>query len=227
MSDSAAKHHLGHRARLKKRFMSQSTLLEDYEILELILGYALVRRDTKPLAKELLGQFQSIKGLLDAREAEISLVSGVGPGLTTYFRVLKEFMARYAETPARKREILESPEQVMTMAKARLAGLEKEEFWVALVDTQNRLIYWGQLLRGRVKNVPVKARDVIEEAMRHNANAIFLVHNHPGGNLAPSKQDWNFTMEVKALAEKMDMRLLDHIVVTDSGSFSMNREGLL
>ena len=99
-------HYAGHRARLRERLLKDSTALADYEILELLLGYALLRRDTKPLAKELLSRFGSIRGVLDALPAEMQQVDGVGEGVAALRLLLREMMARYAEAPMRERKVL-------------------------------------------------------------------------------------------------------------------------
>lgn len=108
-------HYAGHRARLRERLLKDSTALADYEILELLLGYALLRRDTKPLAKELLSRFGSIRGVLDALPAEMQQVGGVGEGVAALRLLLREMMARYAEAPMRERKVLCTPRDVAQM----------------------------------------------------------------------------------------------------------------
>ena len=115
-------HYAGHRARLRERLLKDSTALADYEILELLLGYALLRRDTKPLAKELLSRFGSIRGVLDALPAEIQQVDGVGEGVAALRLLLREMMARYAEAPMRERKVLCTPRDVAQMVIPRLSG---------------------------------------------------------------------------------------------------------
>ena len=112
-------HYAGHRARLRERLLKDSTALADYEILELLLGYALLRRDTKPLAKELLSRFGSIRGVLDALPAEMQQVGGVGEGVAALRLLLREMMARYAEAPMRERKVLCTPRDVAQMDSYR------------------------------------------------------------------------------------------------------------
>ena len=141
-------HYAGHRARLRERLLKDSTALADYEILELLLGYALLRRDTKPLAKELLSRFGSIRGVLDALPAEMQQVGGVGEGVAALRLLLREMMARYAEAPMRERKVLCTPRDVAQMVIPRLSGSPHEELWTATVDAQNRLLTWERLGRG-------------------------------------------------------------------------------
>lgn len=107
--------------------------MADYEVLELLLGYGLTRKDTKPLAKELIQKFGSIRGALDARPEELLQVPGFGPGLLALWRVLGETRARYAAAELRQKEVLATPEAVARMAQARLGTSPHEECWLALV----------------------------------------------------------------------------------------------
>ena len=142
--------HSGHRARVRERLEREPLAVADYEVLELLLGYGLTRKDTKPLAKELLRRFGSIRGALDARPDELLQVPGFGPGLMALWRILREVLARHATSAVRKREIMATPDAVARMAQSRLAGCPHEECWLALVDAQNGLIAWERLRRGGI-----------------------------------------------------------------------------
>ena len=163
-------HYAGHRARLRERLLKDSTALADYEILELLLGYALLRRDTKPLAKELLSRFGSIRGVLDALPAEMQQVGGVGEGVAALRLLLREMMARYAEAPMRERKVLCTPRDVAQMVIPRLSGSPHEELWTATVDAQNRLLTWERLARGTVGMVPCYPRDILERVLQRKAS---------------------------------------------------------
>lgn len=223
----ARKAHEGHRDRLKKRLELENQALADYEILELLLGHALVRKDTKPLAKELLLRFENLRGVMDARPDELEQVPGFGKGLIRFFRLLREFMSRYAEAPVRCRQELVNATTVAHMARTRLAGMPHEECWVALVDRQNRLIAWERLQRGRTGDVPLIPRDVLELALQRKSSGIILVHNHPGGNAKPSTPDLLLTSELQKLAPMMGLRFIDHVIVTEDDCYSFTEGGLL
>ena len=203
-------HYAGHRARLRERLLKDSTALADYEILELLLGYALLRRDTKPLAKELLSRFGSIRGVLDALPAEMQQVGGVGEGVAALRLLLREMMARYAEAPMRERKVLCTPRDVAQMVIPRLSGSPHEELWTATVDAQNRLLTWERLARGTVGMVPCYPRDILERVLQRKASGFFLVHNHPGGTPKASPEDIEMTRNIQRIATSMGLRLLDH-----------------
>lgn len=218
------KHAHGHRKRLRERLIGAGHALADYEVLELLLGHVLLRQDTSPLAKELLARFGSIRGVLDARPQELAAVPGFGAALDAYWRLVREVMARYAESPARRRTALSSPQAVARMARIRLAASEREEFWVAYLDARNRLIAWEMAAKGSVSAAPLYPRDVMARALALNASSLILVHNHPGGNPRPSGADVALTNKVRAAGEALDIRLTDHVIVTEDAWYSFRED---
>lgn len=219
--DASAFH--GHRARLRERLGKEPAAVADYEVLELLLGYALTRRDTKPLAKALLERFGGMRGVMDARPDELAQVPGFGPGLQAFWLVLRETRARREASSLRRREVLATPEAVARMAQARLAGCPREECWLALVDRGNRLIAWEPLRRGGVGEIPLLPRDVLEMALLRRASGVIMVHNHPGGDPTPSPQDRILTDELQQLAPRVGLRFLDHVIVTEEDCYSMTQ----
>ena len=218
---------MGHRKRLRERLLQNSRRLADYEILELVLGYVLVRRDTKPLAKELLARFKTLRGVFTARPEELRKVEGFGPGLETFWVLWREFAARLKEDPVRERAVLNSPQEVADLAMARLGGIAEEEFWMFLVDNKNRLLGWEQVSRGTVDQAPVYVREVLALALANKASGIILVHNHPGGDTRPSGHDLELTKRLVRAAKDMGIRVLDHLVVAENSYFSFQAEGML
>jgi DNA repair protein RadC len=220
-------HYHGHRQRLREKLKKNPSDLPDYEILELLLGYVLTRRDTKPLAKALLDKFQTMRGMLDAKPAELDGLNDVGPGILNYWLLLREIIARYAESPLRQREILATPEEVAQMAMRRLAGNPREEIWLAFVDTHNHLIVWEQSQRGSIDGAMFYPRDILERALLLKASGFIIVHNHPGGTARPSGADLQMTEQMRRAAQSMSIRFLDHLIVTDSAYCSIIKDGFL
>lgn len=226
MTTKTKPHYLGHRKRLKEKLNADPTTLSDYEILELLLGLVLTRVDTKPLAKELLHRFETFRSVLDAPYSELLQTPGFGEALKTFWILIRECKARYVESPMRQRRILTSPELVATMALQRFAGLEHEELWIALVDSQNRLITWLRILKGSLESIAVTPRSILAPAYEYNASGVFMVHNHPGGSLSPSQSDIEMTAQIHSAASLMEIRLVDHFIVADGKALSMRKEGL-
>lgn len=217
----------GHRERLRGRLKRDPGGVADYEVLELLLGLAITRKDTKLLARELLRRFRSVRGALDAREDELMAVEGFGPGLLALWQLVREVLARYCASPVMERVVLADPQEVARMARLRLGHLGHEESWLALVDAQNRLISWERLRHGSVSSVSMEPRDVLEAALLHKASGIILVHNHPGGNPDPSRADLKLTAEIKNLAPHLGLRFLDHVIVTAGDCYSISQGKLL
>ena len=222
-----AAHYLGHRERLRERLDNDPRALSDYELLELLLTYALPRKDTKPIAKEMISRFGSLGDALLADPGRIAEITGLGEGVARFWRTLHECRARQACGSIARREKFSSPEQVRDMVCTRLGHLTKEEFWVILVDNQNRLISFERVFRGTVDQTAAYPREILELALRHHAGGLILVHNHPGGNPVPSSQDKALTETIARLADDLGLRLLDHIVVTAETCSSFRAQGLL
>ncbi|WP_462324064.1 RadC family protein [Desulfoplanes sp.] len=220
-------HYLEHRKRLKKRFADHGPNLDDYEILELLLGYAIPRKDTKPQAKVLLERFESLGGVFRARESEIRAIEGIGPSTELFFRVLEECRARISQTPLNQRTVFSNPGDVSDMAIARLGRCEHEEFWTILVDNKNRLQTFEKVSKGTIDQAPVFPREIMTLALEHRSSGIILVHNHPGGDPTPSSQDIQLTNKLQSLAKEMGIRVLDHLVVAEENHYSFMEHGLM
>lgn len=217
----------GHRARLRARLERDPQSVADYEVMELLLGLSLLRKDTKILARRLLEKFGGMRGALDARDDELRMIEGFGPGLLALWHLVREVMARYAASPLLEREILSTPEAVVEMARMRLGNYSHEESWLALVDAQNRLISWERLRRGGVSSIALQPRDVLEVALKRDASGIILVHNHPGGSPRPSRADLDITAEIEKLAPCLSLRFLDHLIITAGDCYSIGQKKIL
>lgn len=222
-----ATHYHGHRQRLKGRFREDPRQLADYEILELLLAYGLPRRDTKPLAKELLRQFGSLNGVFGAKPHELRKIEGFGPGLETFWMLWQEFWARLQEGNLRQRTSLSSPREVIEAARARLGRDSTESFWIALVDNKNRLLSFTKGAQGTVDQSAVYPREILGLALEHKASGLILIHNHPGGDPSPSTQDKEITQEIQKTAQGLGVRVLDHIIVSEESWYSFQENGLL
>ena len=217
----------GHRERLRARFQSAPESLVDYEILEMLLGHVLLRRDTKPIAKAMLERFGSLRGVLQARPGELDDIPDIGPGVRTFLALLHEFMSRIAESPLRQREVLVTPEEVAAMARQRLGGMGHEEIWIAYVDNQNRLIHWERASKGTVNATSLFPRDVMERALSLKATGLIMVHNHPGGSPLPTGSDLELTKRMEYAAGTLNIRLIDHVIVTENLCYSIMTDGIL
>jgi len=227
MPEKETPHYHGHRQRLKEKLLTNGRSLADYEILELVLAGILPRRDTKPLAKELLDRFGSLKDVMTMRPDKLDGVKGTGAAVQAHWALMQELFARIGESSARSGAPLSDPADVAKAAMARIGSKGTEEFWAAFLDSKNRVIAWEQVSKGTVNATPVFPREIMATALRLEAVSLILAHNHPGGDPSPSTEDILLTERIRETASALDITLLDHIVVTDHNYYSFNEYGRL
>jgi DNA repair protein RadC len=218
--------YLGHRKRLRARFQKAGADgLQDYELLELLLTYAIPRKDVKPYAKALIKRFGSLAGVLDASQKEMEEVDKVGPISSILIKLVKELCAAYLADKIKGREVLSSPQAVLDFARMKLAGLPHEAFMVIFLNAKNRVLDYKILQEGTVDRAVIYPRRIVEEALAHHAAGIIFVHNHPSGDAQPSPEDKQLTRSLVEAARTIDLRVLDHLIVGKEGycSFVENR----
>lgn len=199
----------------------------DYELLEYILGLAIPRRDTKPLAKRLLDEFGDLPGVLAAAPAELSRIEGLGEGAAAALKFVEACAVRAAQTAALNRPVLANMPAVTAYLHTRLAHRATEEFRVLFLNNRNVLIRDEALGEGTVNAAPVYPREIVKRALELNASAIILVHNHPSGDPTPSRDDIVMTRTVADAARPLGLAVHDHIVIARSGARSFREAGLL
>jgi len=166
-------HYLEHRKRLRERFIRNGPEgMQDYEILELLLTFAIPRKDVKPLAKDLMGRFGSFSAVLDASQKELEEVAYLGPISSTLIRLVKEIGGVYLAEKLKKKEVLSSPQAVLDFARLKLAGLPWEVFMVIYLNSKNKVLGHQILQEGTVDRAAIYPRRLIEEALARHAAGI-------------------------------------------------------
>lgn len=221
-------HAQGHRARLRARYrMSGEAALQDYELLELLLTFAISRRDTKLLAKKLLERFGTLARVFEADPASLEEIEGVGPQAAILISLIRPLATRFLTEAPKLKTVLRSTGEAAAYFQARLKGLPEEEVHVAFVNAKNAVTATECLQRGTVDQSVVYVRKVIERALAHKASGFLLAHNHPSGDPTPSDHDRELTQAVKAAAATVGIRFLDHLIIGDIAPFSFKASGLL
>jgi DNA repair protein RadC len=214
-------HFHGHRERLRERFREAGAdALSDYELLELVLFRALLRRDVKPIAKDLIAKFGSFPEVISAPAARLAEVKGLGAATITELKVLHAAATRLARGQVRKRPILSSWSNVIDYCRTTMAFAEKEQFRVLFLDKRNQLIIDELQQTGTVDHTPVYPREVVKRALELSATALILVHNHPSGDPTPSHADIQMTQTIIEVARPLGIAVHDHIIVGRDGHFS-------
>jgi DNA repair protein RadC len=222
-------HYRGHRARLRERFRRTGfNGFQDYEAIELLLGYAIPRKDVKPLAKELIKRFGSLKGVLDAQFDELRSIDGLSDRSATFINILKECGTLYLrEGVIEKRKKISSTSALLDYCRSAMSGLRDEQFRAVFLNSQNEVIEDEVINEGTVNQSVVYPRKVMERALHHGATAMIFVHNHPGGSCRPSREDKALTAELVNIAKGLGIRVHDHLIICRSGYFSFLESGLL
>jgi len=220
--------YLGHRKRLRERFRKNGTEgMHDYEVLELLLTYAIPRKDVKPIAKDLLKRFGSLSGVLDAGQKELEEVANIGPISSTLIRLIKETCGIYLAEKMSNKDVLSSPQAVLDFARVKLAGLPHEAFMIIFLNAKNKVLDYKVLQEGTVDRAVIYPRRMVEEALALHAAGIILVHNHPSGDSEPSPEDKQLTRSLTEAARTIDLRVLDHIIVGKEGYCSFLESRLM
>ncbi len=220
-------HYIGHRKRLKDRFNRAPYLFEDYEILELLLAYGLPRKDTKPISKLLLDRFHNLRGVIFADEEQLAEIKGVSSGLVTFIKVIRELMVRIDRENFIDKPKISNPEDVFYLFKNQIGILDKEYFFVLLLNSKNRVISIEKVAEGTVNYLHLYPREIVEVVLKKKAVGVILLHNHPGGDPTPSEEDKVVTLRLKKLFEEIEVNLLDHIIVAKNSYLSFKEQGFL
>ncbi|MSO75751.1 MAG: JAB domain-containing protein [Alphaproteobacteria bacterium] len=220
--------HLGHRARLRERFLKGGgDALNDYEMIELLLFAAQPRRDMKPLAKRLLKQFGSFADVISAPGETLAGVEGMGVAAVAALKITQAAALRLARNVVLDRSVMTSWQQVVDYCHASMAHSPVEQLRVLFLDRRNAMICDEVQQTGTVDHTPLYPREVVKRALELGATGIILVHNHPSGDPSPSKADIAMTKAVADASEKLGITLHDHIIVARSGHVSLKAMGLI
>jgi len=213
--------YVGHRKRIKEKYeKSGIDGWLDYEVLELVLSYAIPRKDTKPIAKELLSRFKTINCVLDSDRKELQTVTGISEHTAFFLKLLKDVAILYMENGIHNRDLLSSPQVVYDYLKASLKGAVDEEFKMLFLDSRNQLIAVETFKIGTVNRSVVYPRKVVERALYNHAVGVIIAHNHPAGTLQPSQDDREVTRVIKKALRTVDITLLDHIIIGNNDYYS-------
>jgi DNA repair protein RadC len=201
--------------------------LHDYEIIEYLLALAIPRRDTKPLAKQLLAHYGGFSALITADPQNIIRQPGMGETSTAALKIIQAAALRLLREPVRKQPILASWQSLLDYLRADMAHLTIERVRVLYLNGKNQLIRDDIASEGSLDQTAIYTREIIRRAIDLGAAAIILVHNHPSGDSAPSRQDINMTREIAEAGKRLGISVHDHIIVGKDGFSSMRSAGLL
>jgi DNA repair protein RadC len=218
----------GHRARMRQRLLKAGPeALLDHEMLEMILFIALPRRDTKPIARELLSRFRTFGGVLGAPETELRTVEGVAEAGAAAIKLVQAAALRMMRQEVASQPVLSSWERLTDYLTAAMAHERIEQFRVLFLDGRNKLLADEVQGQGTINHAPAYPREVVRRCLELHATAVILAHNHPSGDTTPSRDDVVMTGEIARALAVMGITLHDHIIVGKGKWLSFRTEKLL
>jgi DNA repair protein RadC len=202
--------------------------LSDAELLALLLGGSGVRgSNVVDLARQLLSSHHSLRELLSADRAALLAARGLGAVGYCRLQAALELARRHYAEALRCRALLDSPAATHRFLVSRLRDQPHELFCCLHLDNRHRLIAFDELFRGTIDGASVHPREVVKQALRRNAAAVILAHNHPSGIAEPSQADELITRRLREALALVDIRVLDHCIVGDDGCLSFAERGLI
>ena len=218
----------GHRNRVKERFLKEGPeKFTDEDLLELLLILNIPFKDTRKLARELLNHYKTLDNVLDAPLEELSKFKGLKEKSALPLKVVKEVAKRYLKEKALKTEYLRSPEDVYNYLRYEMQNLPRETLKVIFLDIKSKVLSIETLFEGTITESAVYPREIFNKAFEKKASLLILVHNHPSGDLTPSKEDIKLTKNLILAGHLLQCKVIDHLIIGKNGYFSMAENGLI
>jgi len=201
--------------------------LSDAELLALLLGSGIKGQSAVDVARSLIADFGSLRELLSADRPRWKGKPGIGPARYATLMASIELARRHFREPLRSSSALSAPDFTRRFLLAQLRDRPYEVFCCLFLDNRHRLIAFEELFRGTIDGASVHPREVVRQALLHNAASVIIAHNHPSGVADPSQADEGVTRRVRQALALVDVRLLDHLIVGDGRCFSFSEHGLI
>ncbi len=221
-------HHVGHRKRLRQRFLrDMGRTMDDYELLELLLTQALPRSDVKPLAKEIINKFGNFGNVIAADIESLKKIHGLGEAALVAIKLNCTGSLRLLKQEAFKGHVISGWDKLLDYCQAAMGREKIEQFRLLFLDKRNTLIADEIQQQGTIDHTPLYTREVIKRALELHATSIIMVHNHPSGDPTPSKNDIAMTRQIKDAGSKLGISLHDHIIIGHGSYISFKSKGLI
>ena len=225
-----ATEHIGHRERLKNRFLAEGLEhFEPHNILELLLFYSIPRKDTNELAHKLLGHFGTLVGVLNATPEELQRVEGITQNTAVHLHLIASLARRYhtealsaPPADAAKPDVMQYLGQKLV---ASCAGLTEENLYVICLDNSLRELCFERISSGNPDGIQLLTRQIVELAIKFHAPSLIIAHNHPGGIAIPSRADVTSTLSLKKSLAAISINLVDHLIIAGNDYVSMAQSG--
>jgi DNA repair protein RadC len=214
--------------RPRERLIRQgAAALSDAELLAVFLRTGIPGKSAVELGRDMIGHFGSLNGLFSASLNGFSAIKGLGPAKFAQLQAVMELARRALSEELHTGVALDGPAKVRQYLQLTLGRKSHETFAVLYLDVKNRLIACEELFRGTLTRATVYPREVVKAALANNAAAVIIAHNHPSGSAEPSAADHTLTTALQSALALVDVRIVDHLVIAGSETFSFTEHGFL
>jgi DNA repair protein RadC len=216
----------GHRQRLREKFLSSGLKgFHDYEVIELLLTLGTPRKDCKDAAKAALRRFKTLHGVLEASKQELSEVDGIGSKNLFGIVLVRAVSRRYLERKLERQNPLNNSRDLYNYLYHDMRDRRREHFKVVFLDAKNRVIATETLFKGTLTASSVYPREVVRAALKQQAAALILAHNHPSGDPQPSMEDTAITRQLVFACRVMGITVHEHIIIGNNRYYSFADQG--
>ena len=225
----------GHRERIKEKFLKNGIDgFAEYEILELLLTYCIPRKDTKPIAKELLNKFKSLDNVFKADFDKLSAIDGLGKNSIVFLKLIGDLPSIIYKDELKNKKLVDketlkisNKDILLKYLRNKIGYEEIEKFYVLYLSSSNEVIEFEENSVETLDRSSVYPREIYKKIINLNAKSIILAHNHPSDNITPSKCDIELTNEIAKGLKNFGALLIEHIIITKNSYFSFLEEGLI
>jgi DNA repair protein RadC len=217
----------GHRKRLRNRFLQGGLNgFLDYEIVELLLTLGTPRKNCKQMAKQAIKKLGGLQEVLDASLEELQQIKGIGPQNVFGIKLFQAISERYAKGKIPAKILMDSPRVVASYLQRKIGREKKEHFVILYLNTRNNLIV-NNVSIGTLNASLVHPREVFKGAIHAHAAQVIIAHNHPSGNTEPSEDDLTLTKRLVEAGKILGIKIIDHVIITNSAYFSFKEKKLI
>lgn len=201
--------------------------LSNKEILAILLRTGSKGENVLELAERILAQTEGIAGLSRLSVYELKQVHGIGPAKAAQVKAALELGRRSVSVSPADRPVVNSPADVAGLVMEEMRGLDREHFRIIHLSTRNNVLGISQVSVGSLNSSIVHPRECFKEAIKRNANAVILLHNHPSGDPAPSREDLDITKRLVEGGKILGIEVLDHVIIGDKRYVSLKEQSAI